>query len=28
MMVVNQLSGLLYHPAFQQWISPVGLIEG
>jgi hypothetical protein len=27
-MLASQLNGLFYHPAFQQWISPVGLLEG
>jgi hypothetical protein len=27
-LMASQLNGLFYHPAFQQWISPVGLLEG
>jgi len=27
-MLASQLNDLFYHPAFQQWISPVGLLEG
>jgi len=27
-MLASQLSGIVYRPGFQQWLSPVGLLEG